>query len=71
MKYCRLQQKILTELRHEQRCLADDDSFLGEQINETKVETYNLKVKLADVHNGCKELNEQNIMIQDELRDLI
>ena len=71
MKYCRLQQKVLTQLKTEQRALADDDTFLGEQINESKIDTYNLKVKLADIHNQCKEQNNQNVLVQDELQNLI
>lgn len=55
MKYSILQKKIICEKRKNLYELRDDQDFIDEEILQGKVENYNMKVKLAEAHNACKQ----------------
>ena len=71
MKYVAQQKQMIGDLTLKRREMREDEHFLAEQLMEFKVQSYKMKLNLADTHNQCKELTAQNQSAQEELEAIV
>ena len=71
MNQCTKGSKKIKQLQQIRKEMDYDSGFLDEGVLQQKIESYTLRVKLAEAINHNKSTAMENLQMRDELGDLM